>query len=73
MFRTIQGKGSCFYFTTPYKEIKRLEEEPEQNIFNTQENWDDKTILIVEDNKQFFILKCISYSYQSKNYSCKIW
>ncbi len=50
-----EGEGSIFYFTIPYKEIKRVVENPIQNIFNTQENWEDKTILIVEDNSSSFL------------------
>lgn len=41
-------KGSTFYFTIPYKPTKGLKEQKKNELL--QYNWNDYTILLVEDN-----------------------
>jgi PAS domain S-box-containing protein len=53
------GKGSCFYFTIPLERPPResVKESRQQSIMKTNVfNWENKTILIVEDDKINFML-----------------
>jgi signal transduction histidine kinase len=47
---SIEGKGSIFYFTLPYKPAKSVAEYVEiQDTHKDNYDWENKTILIVED------------------------
>ncbi len=48
-FESLEEKGSTFYFTLPYKPVNKLEEiAPKKS--EMLYHWDDKTILVVEDD-----------------------
>ncbi len=49
-----EGKGSTFYFTAPYKPVKGAEEEINKPTKKKQYNWNNKKILIAEDDKFSF-------------------
>jgi len=51
------GSGSSFYFTIPYKKIKKNQKKKENSTNNTTYKWVNKTILIAEDepNNYYYI------------------
>lgn len=46
---SIENKGTTFYFTIPYNKITPTKEKKENQITGDN-NWEDKTILVVEDD-----------------------
>jgi PAS domain S-box-containing protein len=60
------GKGSIFYFTIPYQSVKMKQKiAPPEPEIDTELNWADKQVLIVEDNNSSFLL-LNSYLSQTK-------
>ncbi|HYW94647.1 MAG TPA: PAS domain S-box protein [Bacteroidales bacterium] len=56
-------KGAAFYFTIPYKYSVRMKRKPEEKKQHSQYfNWEDISILVVEDNYVSFKLLEISLS-----------
>ena len=50
------GKGSTFYFTIPFKPVNHTDDAPPQEtIKEIDYNWEDKTVLVVEDDEINFI------------------
>jgi len=47
---SVENKGSTFFFTIPYKTAKHISVKP-QPVKSDNNDWDNKTILIVEDDK----------------------
>ena len=54
-----KGKGSTFYFALPYKDIKSEIETPNiKTELSELFNWEDRTVLVVEDNiANFYLLQ----------------
>lgn len=54
---SFRGSGSNFYFTIPYKKIKKNKKNKESSTNNSTYKWVNKTILIAEDepNNYFYI------------------
>ncbi|MCD4698039.1 MAG: PAS domain S-box protein, partial [Bacteroidales bacterium] len=55
---SVIGVGSTFYFTVPYVKVNIKKETalPPENIAKTDYSWEDKVILIVEDDLSSFFL-----------------
>src|SRR6056297_636298 len=45
------GSGSSFYFTIPYKKVKKNQKKNDISRHNTDYNWLNKTILVAEDEQ----------------------
>jgi PAS domain S-box-containing protein len=54
-----KGVGSSFYFTIPHKDIKSMQKTPQiKTELSELFNWEDKTVLVVEDNiANFYLLQ----------------
>ncbi|MGM0505163.1 MAG: ATP-binding protein [Bacteroidota bacterium] len=51
---SFRGSGSAFYFTIPYKKIRKNQEIKESPSKKTSYQWKDKTILVAEDEPTNF-------------------